>query len=281
MMAELWEPFTYEFFRNGLLVATLAGALCGMIGTFVVLRNMSYIGHGLSHAVFGGAAASALVGVSFYVGAGVWGLVTALAIARVSRRGRLGADSIIGVVTTASFAFGVVLLNLFGTTRRSIDAVLFGSILGITTLDVLGVVAVAVASAAVVFFGYRTLVFSTFDPEVAEASGIRTGRADALLMAVIAVAVLTTMGVLGVVLVSAALVIPAATARLVTDRFSRMLVLGTLLGGLTGAVGMVLGYHLDVSSGAAIVLVAAGCFAVAYLARARTRRPVRTIRPTP
>jgi manganese/iron transport system permease protein/iron/zinc/copper transport system permease protein len=277
MMAELWEPFTYEFFRNGLLVATLAGALCGMIGTFVVLRNMSYIGHGLSHAVFGGAAASALMGVSFYVGAGVWGLVTALAIARVSRRGRLGADSIIGVVTTASFAFGVVLLNLFGTTRRSIDAVLFGSILGITTLDVLGVLAVAVASAAVVFFGYRTLVFSTFDPEVAEASGIRTGRADALLMAVIAVAVLTTMGVLGVVLVSAALVIPAATARLMTDRFSRMLVISAVLGGLTGAVGMVLSYHLDVASGAAIVLVAAGCFAVAYLARARTAR---TIRPT-
>jgi hypothetical protein len=176
MMAELWEPFTYEFFRNGLMVATLAGALCGMVGTFVVLRNMSYIGHGLSHAVFGGAAASALVGVSFYVGAGVWGLVTALAIVRVSRRGRLGADSIIGVITTASFAFGVVVLNLFGTTRRNIDAVLFGSILGITTIDVLGVAAVGVLSAAVVFFGYRTLVFCTFDPEVAEASGIRTCR---------------------------------------------------------------------------------------------------------
>jgi manganese/iron transport system permease protein/iron/zinc/copper transport system permease protein len=281
MMAELWEPFTYEFFRNGLMVATLAGALCGMVGTFVVLRNMSYIGHGLSHAVFGGAAASALVGVSFYVGAGVWGLVTALAIVRVSRRGRLGADSIIGVITTASFAFGVVVLNLFGTTRRNIDAVLFGSILGITTIDVLGVAAVGVLSAAVVFFGYRTLVFCTFDPEVAEASGIRTGRADALLMAVIAVAVLTTMGVLGVVLVSAALVIPAATARLVTDRFSRMLVLGSVLGALTGAVGMVLSYHLDVSSGAAIVLVAAGCFSVAYLVRSRSRRPARTVQTTP
>ncbi|MDP9466423.1 MAG: metal ABC transporter permease, partial [Actinomycetota bacterium] len=126
----LWEtlldPFGYEFFVKGLVAAVLAGALCGLIGVFVTLRGMSYIGHGLSHAIFGGYAAAPLIGLPIVLGAGLWGLASALAINAVARSRRIGADAAIGVVTTASFALGVALLTRFGNTGPSFDALLFG-----------------------------------------------------------------------------------------------------------------------------------------------------------
>ena len=270
-MSSLLEPFEFAFFRNGLLVATLAGALCGLVGVYVTLRGMSYIGHGLSHAIFGGAAASAVISVNFYVGAGVWGLVSALMIGRVTRRRVIGSDAAIGVITTASFALGLALTNRFGSASKSIDAALFGSILGVSGADVWVVAGVTALAAATVFFGYRALLFTTFDPEVAEASGVRTARVDALLMLVLAVSILATMKVLGVVLIAATLVIPAVVARMLTDSFARMLWLSALLGAGCGFVGMNLSYHLDVSSGAAIVLVGAVLFGAVFAVTGRDR----------
>jgi len=258
----LLEPFQFGFFRHGLIVATLAGALCGLVGVYVTLRGMSYIGHGLSHAIFGGAAASAVISFNFYVGAGVWGLASALLIGRITRRRVIGADAAIGVVTTASFALGLALINRFGQAERSIDAALFGSILGVSVTDVWVVAGVTVLAAAVVFGSYRLLLFTTFDPEVAEVSGVPTARVDALLMAVLAVSILATMKVLGVVLIAAALVIPAVVARMLTNSFSRMLWLSVVIGATCGFVGMLASYHLDVSSGATIVLVGALVFSV-------------------
>jgi len=110
-MHSLVEPFSFGFFRHGIIVATLAGGLCGLVGIYVVLRGMSYIGHGLSHAIFGGAAASAVIHVNFYLGAGLWGLGSALMIGRVTRRRIIGSDAAIGVITTASFALGLVLFG--------------------------------------------------------------------------------------------------------------------------------------------------------------------------
>ena len=263
-MSTLLEPFEYAFFRNGLIVATLAGALCGLIGVYVTLRGMSYIGHGLSHAIFGGAAASAVVSFNFYLGAGLWGLASSLMIGRITRRRLIGADAAIGVVTTASFALGLALLNRFGQVRRSLDAALFGSILGVSATDVWVVVGVTVLAATVVFFGYRSLLFTTFDPEVADVSGVRTARVDALLLAVLAVSILATMKVLGVVLIAATLVIPATVARMLTNSFGRLLWLAVALGAGCGFVGMVASYHLDISSGAAIVLVGAVLFGAVF-----------------
>jgi len=142
--AGILEPYQFEFFRNGVVVATLAGALCGVLGVFVVLRGMSYIGHGLSHAVFGGAAASAVVGLNFFVGAGIWGITSGVLIGRIARRRIIGADAAIGVVTTASFAVGLALLNRYGQAQKSIEAVLFGSVLGVRTSDIVAVAVVFV-----------------------------------------------------------------------------------------------------------------------------------------
>ncbi len=271
-MEELLRPFDFEFFRNGLIVATLAGALCGMVGVYVVLKGMSYIGHGLSHAIFGGFAASALLGVNFALGAGVWGVASALMINGVTRRRVIGADAAIGVITTASFALGLALFAVFGRAGRSFDAALFGSILGVGPEDVWAIVAVTVLVALVVVFGYRQLLFTTFDPEVAEASGVRTARVDALLMLALAGSILATMQVLGVTLIAATLVIPATVARMLTDSFSRMLLLATGIGAVTGFVGMNLSYHLDVQSGPTIVLVGAALFAVVFAVTGRRGR---------
>ena len=265
-MADLLRPFEFEFFRNGLMVAVLAGALCGLVGVYVVLKGMSYIGHGLSHAIFGGFAASTLLGVNFLFGAGVWGAASALMINGVTRRRVIGSDAAIGVVTTASFALGLALFAVFGRAGRSFDAALFGSILGVSTGDVWAVAAVTVFAALVVFFAYRTLLFTAFDPEVAEVSGVGTARADAVLMLVLALSIVATMQVLGVTLIAATLVIPPTVARMLTSSFSRMLALSTLIGALCGFVGMNLSYHLDVQSGPTIVLVGAGLFALVFAA---------------
>ena len=261
---ELLRPFEFEFFRNGLAVATIAGALCGMIGVYVVLKGMSYIGHGLSHAIFGGFAASALLGVNIFLGAGVWGVASALMIGGVTRRRVIRSDAAIGVITTASFALGLALFALFGRRGANFDAALFGSILGVSRQDVLVVAGVSLLAAAVIFLRYRVLLFTTFDPEVAEASGVRTGVADALLLMVLALSILATMQVLGVTLIAAALVIPATVARMLTNSFSRMLWMATVIGAVTGFVGMNLSYQLDVQSGPTIVLVGAVLFGVVF-----------------
>lgn len=263
-MQELLRPFEFEFFRNGLIVATVAGALCGLVGVYVVLKGMSYIGHGLSHAIFGGFAASALIGIDFVLGAGIWGVASALMINGVTRRRTIGADAAIGVITTASFALGLALFAVFGRRGNSFDAALFGSILGVDTADVVAIVVLTVIVAAAVFLGYRHLLFTTFDPEVAAASGVRTGLVDAAMMLVLATSILATMQVLGVTLIAASLVIPATVARMLTDSFSRMLVLATGIGATSGFVGMNLSYHLDIQSGPSIVLVGAGIFAVVF-----------------
>jgi ABC-type Mn2+/Zn2+ transport system permease subunit len=266
VISTLLDPFQYAFFVKGVVVATLAGGLCGLIGVYITLRGMSYIGHGLSHAIFGGFAASSIIGVNYYLGAGLWGLASALSINAVTRRRRIGADAAIGVITTASFALGVALLTVFGTKGPSFDAALFGSIIGVTAADVWILVAILALTIVVIFFNYRAMLFATFDPDVASVSGVPVARVDALLMLVLSLSILATLTVIGVTLVAATLVTPAVVARMLTDRFARMLFWSTAIGAACGLVGMVLSYHLDVPSGTTIVLTSAAVFTVVLAA---------------
>ena len=261
---DLLEPYSFEFFRHGIVVATIAGALCGLLGVFVVLRGMSYIGHGLSHAVFGGAAASAVIGVNFFLGAGIWGVVSGVLIARVARRRVLGADAAIGVVTTASFALGLALMNRYGQASKSIEAVLFGSVLGVRATDIVAVSAVALLALFIIVVWYRRLLFSTFDRDVAQVSGVNVGLVEAVLLALLSLTILVTMRVIGTLLISALLVIPAAASRMTTNSFSRLLWLSPLIGALTCFVGMNASYHLDTSASATIILLDASVFVVVY-----------------
>ena len=276
MWNTLTEPFQYGFLRHAIVVCTIAGALCGLLGVFVTLRGMSYIGHGLSHAIFGGAAICAAIGLNFFVGAGIWGVASGLAVGRVTRRRAIAADAAIGVITTASFAFGIALLGLYSRVKQSIEATVFGSVLGVSLTDMWTIIAIAIATTVAIIAFYRPLLFTTFDPDVADVSGVNTARIDALLMLLLTFAILASMKVLGVTLIAAALVIPPTVARLLTNSFKKMLIISTTLGASSGLVGMYLSYHLDISSGATIVIVNFALFALAYAytaARPAKRRP--------
>jgi len=276
-MSTLLEPFHSGFFVNAMAIGTMAGALCGLVGVYVVLRGMSYIGHGLSHAITGGAIASFVMHINFYVGAGIWGFVSAMMINRVARRRIIGADAAIGVVTTASFAVGIALISRGHGFTRNFESALFGSILGVTGADLAIVGGVILAVAAIIFFTYRRLLFTTFDPEVAEASGVNTDRIDSLMAFILAGTIVVTMNFLGVLLVAAALVIPAVIARMLTDSFSKMLWMSVVIGALSGAVGIYASWFLNIASGPAIVLTSAALFVVTYaFTGARSMRRLRT-----
>jgi ABC-type Mn2+/Zn2+ transport system permease subunit len=264
-VASLLEPLTYVFFRRALLASCLVGALCGLVGVYIVLRRMSYIGHGLSHAVFGGAVISALMQVNFYLGAGLWGVASALLINEVAQRRKLGADAAIGIVTTASFAIGVAGLSRQRRFMRNFEAALFGNVLGVTPADLWMIAGVALASMLGILILYKPLLFSTFDEEVAEVYGVPTHWVNTLFALILAAVIIVSMQVMGVTLIAAALVIPASAARLLTHRFGSLLWLASALGAGVSVVGMYASYYLDLASGATIVLIGTAIFLVAWL----------------
>ena len=287
MLAFLLEPLRYDFFVRGLIAATIVGGLCGLVGTFVVLRRMSYIGHGLAHSIFGGAVVSFVMGWNFYLGAGLWGVLSAGLINWAARRRQIGADAAIGIVTTASFAVGVALISRARRFTRNFEAALFGNVLGVQPEDVLIVAVVALLVAVAVFFAYRQLLFVTFDPDVAPLYGVPQAWVDVLLALILAATLIASIQIVGVTMIAAIIVVPAVTARLLTDSFARMLVLSALIGVLCGAAGLLLSYYLDIASGATVVLTAAAIFLVTLagtslcrrLQSGRARRPAASLAP--
>ncbi|MEA2623311.1 MAG: manganese/iron transport system permease protein [Chloroflexota bacterium] len=281
-MSLLTDPLAYEFFRQGLTASLLVGALCGMLGVYIVLRRMSYIGHGLSHSVFGGAVLGYVASINFYVAAGAWGFLSALAINATARRRRIGADAAIGIVTTASFAVGVALISKTRSFTRNFEAALFGNILGVTTTDLLVVGGVTLAVGAFIVLFYKRLLFMTFDPEVAPIYGVNVGAVDSLFALAMAATIVASINVVGVTLIAATLVIPSTTARLLTDSFGRMIVISTVIGACAGVLGMYVSFWLDISSGATIVLLEAAGFVLVLLGTTfLRRRPSWTDQPIP
>jgi ABC-type Mn2+/Zn2+ transport system permease subunit len=268
----LLEPLTYVFFRRALLASLLVGASCGLVGVYIVLRRMSYIGHGLSHAVFGGAVISYLMQLNFYLGAGLWGVASALLINEVAQRRKLGADAAIGIVTTASFAIGVAGISHQRRFTRNFEAALFGNVLGITPADLWMIAAVAGGCMLGVLLLYKPLLFSTFDEEVAEVYGVPTHWVNLLFSLILAAVIIVSMQVMGVTLIAAALVIPASAARLLTDRFGALLWLASALGAGVSVLGMYASYYLDLASGATIVLFGTAIFLVAWLVSSGKQR---------
>lgn len=256
----LFEPLSYEFFRHALYAAAMVGALCGLIGVYIVLRGMSYIGHGLSHAAFGGAVLGFTLNLNFYVGAGVMGVVAALLINQVTKGGKIKSDAAIGIVTTAIFALGVAIISSMRQFTQSFEAALFGNILGVTNEDLWVIAGVTVLAFGTVFFMYKSLLFSTFDAEAAKIFGIRTGVTQLIFSLILTLSIIASMNIVGVTMIAATLIMPAVTARMMTDSFSRMIIYSTIIGAITGVVGMYLSYALNAASGATIVLFGATLF---------------------
>ena len=273
-MEVLFAPFQYEFFRNGTIAAVLVGGLCALIGVYIVLRGMSFIGHGLSHAVFGGAVVAFILQFNFYVGAVSWGFVAALLINQTVRKTTISADAAIGVVTTASFALGVALISRYRRFSQSFDAALFGNVLGVTPTDIAVIIFVTLAAVFMIFFFYKQLLFTTFNTEVAQVYGIPTFWIETWFALILAAVIIASVQIMGVTMIGAALVVPPITIRLLTDSFHRLIIYSTLLGSLTGLIGMYLSFYVDVSSGASIVLLQSilFCIALFYVSRVRNKR---------
>jgi manganese/iron transport system permease protein/iron/zinc/copper transport system permease protein len=261
----LTEPLSFAFFTRALVAGVVVGVMCGAIGVFVVLRRMSYIGHGLSHSVLGGVAVAAALGFNIYLGAAVATLLSAVLIDRVARREGLHADAAIGIVTTAMFALGIVVVSRGAGARVNTEALLFGNILGVQTVDVAVAGGVATLFAVLLFVFYKPLVFSTFDPAVAAVQGVRAGVMEVLFNLLVAGVIIVSVRVLGVLLIAAAVVIPAAVARLLTRSFGAMIGVAVVVSVAATVTGLYLSFHVNVASGATIVLAEAATFIVVAL----------------
>ena len=261
----LLEPFQYEFFRSAIIVSILVGGVCGLLGVYIVLRGMSYIGHGMSHAIFGGAVVGCIAGFSFYIGAAIWGFVSAFLINEITRRNKIKADAAIGVVTTAGFAIGVFLISTTRSYTRNFEALLFGNILSITDQDLLVIVFVTIITTVFIFFFQKRLLFTLFDKETARVYGVRTDTVELLFSLVLCTVVIASMNSIGVTLLAAAIVAPAISARMITNNFTKMIICSTIMGVLTAFLGMYSSYFFDSASGSTIVLYGAACFGICSL----------------
>ena len=273
-MDSVLAPFQEAFMQRAFLVALVVGALCSTMGTYVVLRKLSFIGDGLAHASFAGIAIAYLRGANFYAGAAIATIVTALGIGFVHRRGRVSLDTAIGVLFTGAFALGVFLMSRSPRATVDLQSFLFGSILGVSPADVATVLGLSLAVAVVVGALWRPLLYTSFDPIVAQAAGIRAGLIDYVLLVVLALTIIVSLQAVGIVLVAALLVTPAAAASQLTKRFVPMMALSCAFGVFSTVGGLYASYELHASSGATIVLLATLVFFVALGINA-ARRPRR------
>ncbi len=260
----LSDPLSFEFFRHALAASVLVGVICGLLGVFVVVRGLSYIGHGLSHAAFGGAVCGFLLAINIHLAAAAAALLSALLIQRISDGRRVKADAAVGIVTTALFALGVALISWQGRFTRSFEAALFGNILGVSFEELLLIAGVAAAVIGVILTQLRGLLFAAFDEESAAVFGVPVHRLRLTLSLLLAGAVTAAMNIVGVTMIAAALVIPAASARMLTDSLPRMLWISPLTGALMGVTGLLVSYHFDTASGASIVLAGTLLFGAAW-----------------
>jgi ABC-type Mn2+/Zn2+ transport system permease subunit len=263
--SNLLQPFQYEFFIRGIIVAILIGGINGMLGVYIVLRGMSYIGHGLSHAVFGGAVVSHMMNINMYIGATLWGIISSIIINEISKRSSIKLDAVIGVISTAGFAIGVFLISTTRSYTRNFEALLFGNILGITPMDMFIIIIISIISFAFFFFFNKTMLFIMFDKETSRVYGIKTDVIESVFSIILAVVVIASMNAIGVTLLAAAIVAPAISARLLTNNFLHMTILSSIIGTTAAFAGMYISFFVDSASGATIVLFNSGIFAIASL----------------
>jgi manganese/iron transport system permease protein len=269
------EPFHYAFMQRAFAAALAVGLICSAMGTYVVLRRLSFIGDGIAHASFAGIVIAYLRGVNFYVGAAVVAVVTALGIGFVARRGRISLDTTIGVLFTGMFALGVFLMSRQRSYAVDLQSFLFGDILSVQPQDLWLILGLSAVVAITVVAIFRGLLYTSFDPVVAQASGIRAPLYEYLLLVMLALTIVVALQAVGIVLVAALLVTPAAAAYQLTSRFAPMMALAALFGAVSTVGGLYLSYYLRASSGATIVLLATLLFFAAIGAKNVGRLSVR------
>jgi ABC-type Mn2+/Zn2+ transport system permease subunit len=260
----------FAFAERALVAAVVTGLVCGLLGFFVILRRLAFIGVGISHSAIGGVAIGLLAGVDPGISAAVFSVAVALGMFQVARDRRLGEDAIIGVFLSGAMALGLLLTGMQHGYQRDLFAYLFGSLLTVSRADLVMLCSVSAVIAVVIAASFREMLFVAFDEEVARAYGRRVDWFDALLIVVLALTVVAGVRVVGVLLVEALLVVPAATAALWTLDFRRQVALSMGLGAACGAAGLWLSFAFDVGAGAAIVLTAVTIFFFSWVVRRGT-----------
>ena len=261
----LLAPLEYEFFVRALVASALVGVACAVVGAFVVLKGMSFVGDAVSHSAFPGVVLAYLLGLPIILGGAVAAIGTALGIGALTRRSGLRADAVIGVLFAGMFALGVALFSSIPNYVGDLFHFLFGDVLGISFADLISLAALASLLLLIVWVLWKELLFATFDPLGAGAAGLPVRRLDDLLLILIAVTIVVSLQAVGIVLVVAMITTPAATAQLLVKRFGQMIALAALIGVTSSLVGLYVSYALDIASGASIVLTETFAFLVALL----------------
>jgi ABC-type Mn2+/Zn2+ transport system permease subunit len=265
MIDWLLDPWRHTFMQHAFIAIILVGLICGVIGVFVTLRGLAFMGDALSHAIFPGVVIAYIMGGNFLIGALIAAVVVSLGIGAVSQNSRLTNDTAIGVLFAGAFAFGIALISSQRTYTRDLASFLLGSILGVSKHDLLLTGAVGLIVLGVIALFRRELTIVAFDRTFANATGINVWLFDQLFLILLSLAIVVSLQTVGNVLVLAMLITPAATARLLTDRLRVMVVLSALIGALSGVAGLYASYHLAIASGASVVLVATAFFAIVFL----------------
>ena len=258
-MNYITEPFQYDFFARALIVSVMIGALAGAIGPFVVVRKMAYIGQGMSQSVLGGVALGVVWGLDLYLGAALAAGLSAVLIYFVRNRD-VPVDTAIGIVASSLFAIGVAVVSSSRDRRLNSANLLFGNVLGVNTEDIILVALVTVIAAVVLYRNYKTLLAVTHNASVASAHGVKAHVMEIIFSALLAMVVVTALRVLGVLLVAATLLIPAATSTMTFKSFRHITVSSICLGTSFAVIGLFISFHRNIASGPAIVLVGAAVF---------------------
>lgn len=261
----LTDPLSLELFRRALIEAVVMGATCGAIGAYVVLRRLAFIGDALSHAVFPGVVIAYVAGLPIFAGAMLAGTVTSLAIALVSRGQRIREDTAIGIFFAGAFALGIVLISTQSGYQRDLSAFLVGDLLGVGWDDIAVSAVTGVAVIGLLVALRKELLVTSFDRTYAQALGYPVFVLELLLLLLLTATIVVSLSAVGIILVLSMLVTPAATARVLVDRFTPMMVVGAALGALYGIVGWYASFHLGWSPGGTIVLTATVAFIVAFV----------------
>ena len=260
----LLDPLNYEFMRHALLAGVLIGILCPVVGTYLIVQQMALLGDVVAHAVLPGLAIANFLKIPLLLGAFVSGIISTFATAWIQEQSKVKVDTAMAITFSSFFALGVTLLTVLRN-QLNLEELLFGNILTITLVDVwqIGVITLAILIAVKIF--YKELLFFTFDPLGAEASGLPVKRLNLGLMTVITLAIVAGMKTVGIILVMALMISPAAAASLLTTELHWMMILGSGFGILSSLIGMYISYFLNIPSGPAITLTLCACFVLALL----------------
>ncbi len=264
-MSFLLEPLQYAFMVRALLASVIVGVLCAVMGTYVVLRGMAFLGDALAHAILPGVAVAYLLQGNLLVGATIAALVIALSIGFFSKQGTIKEDTAIGILFAAALSLGVALISSIQTYAVDLSHILFGNVLGVSVLDLQLTAGLGVLILLAVFVLYKPFLIISFDPVLAATLRLRADLLRYVLLVLLALTVVVSLQTVGVGLAAAMLVTPAATAYLLARRLALMMVLSALLGALSSVIGLFISYYINIVSGPAIVLTATGFFLLAYL----------------